>query len=80
MSTYFCKFPPGNPKNRTSASFSAFLLDTAAPNAGLLSRFTGTTSSESNTVLVFSQELEAGTEVPAGTVITVRLGDTTVRD
>ena len=54
--------------------------NTAAANAGLLIRFTGTTSSESNTVLVFSQELEAGTEVPAGTVITVRLGDTTVRD
>ena len=52
----------------------------AATNAGLLLRFTGTTSSESNTVLVFSQDLEAGTEVPAGTVITVRLGDTTVRD
>ena len=35
---------------------------------------------KTSTVLVFSQELEAGTEVPAGTVITVRLGDTTVRD
>ena len=54
--------------------------NTAATNAGLLIRFTGTTSSESNTVLVFSQDLEAGTEVAAGTVITVRLGDTTVRD
>ena len=54
--------------------------NTAATNAGLLLRFTGTTSSESNTVLVFSQDLEAGTEAPAGTVITVRLGDTTVRD
>lgn len=54
--------------------------NTAATNAGLLIRFTGTTSSESNTVLVFSQELEAGTEVSAGTVITVRLGDATVRD
>ena len=54
--------------------------NTAVTNAGLLIRFTGTTSSESNTVLVFSQEQEAGAEVPAGTVITVRLGDTTVRD
>ena len=54
--------------------------NTAAANAGLLIRFTGTTSSESSTVLVFSQDLESGTEVPAGTVITVRLGDTTVRD
>jgi hypothetical protein len=33
LSIYFCKFPPGNPKNRTSASLSAFPLDTAAPNA-----------------------------------------------
>ena len=31
MSIYFCKFPPGNPKNRTSASFSAFPLDTRRP-------------------------------------------------
>ena len=54
--------------------------NTAAANAGLLIRFTGTTSSESSTVLVFSQDLEAGTEAAAGTVITVRLGDTTVRD
>ena len=59
---------------------AASAANTAAANAGLLIRFTGTTSSESSTVLVFSQELEAGTEVPAGTVITVRLGDTTVRD
>ena len=54
--------------------------NTVAANAGLLIRFTGTTSSESSTVLVFNQDLESGTEVPAGTVITVRLGDTTVRD
>ena len=68
-----CKVP--SLVGRTAAE-----ANTAATNAGLLIRFTGTTSSESNTVLVFSQELEAGTEVPAGTVITVRLGDTTVRD
>ena len=68
-----CKVP--SLVGRTAAE-----ANTAATNAGLLIRFTGTTSSESNTVRVFSQELEAGTEVPAGTVITVRLGDTTVRD
>ena len=68
-----CKVP--SLVGRTAAE-----ANTAAANAGLLIRFTGTTSSESSTVLVFSQELEAGTEVPAGTVITVRLGDTTVRD
>ena len=59
---------------------TAAQANTSAANAGLLIRFTGTTSSESSTVLVFSQDLESGTEVPAGTVITVRLGDTTVRD
>ena len=59
---------------------TAAQANTIAANAGLLIRFTGTTSSESSTVLVFSQDLESGTEVPAGTVITVRLGDTTVRD
>ena len=59
---------------------TAAQANTIAANAGLLIRFTGTTSSESSTVLVFSQDLESGTEVAAGTVITVRLGDTTVRD
>ena len=59
---------------------TAAQANTIAANAGLLIRFTGTTSSESSTVLVFSQDLESGTEVPAGTVIPVRLGDTTVRD
>ena len=59
---------------------TAAQANTIAANAGLLIRFTGTTSSESSTVLVFSQDLESGMEVPAGTVITVRLGDTTVRD
>ena len=59
---------------------TAAQANTIAANAGLLIRFTGTTSSESSTVLVFNQDLESGTEVPAGTVITVRLGDTTVRD
>jgi len=33
LSIYFCKFPPGNPENRTSASFSAFPLDTRRPFA-----------------------------------------------
>ena len=43
-------------------------------------RFTGTTGTESGTVRVFSQETEHGTQVESGTVITVRLGDTAVRD
>ena len=51
-----------------------------AVNAGLLIRFSGTTGSESSSIRVLSQNLEAGTEVDAGTVITVQLGDTSVTD
>ena len=49
-------------------------------NSGLFLRFTGTTGTESGTVRVFSQETAHGTQVESGTVITVRLGDTAVRD
>lgn len=52
----------------------------SATAAGLLIRFTGTTGSESSSIRVLSQSLEAGTEVEAGTVITVQLGDTSVTD
>ena len=51
--------------------------DTAA---GLLIRFSGTTGSESSSVRVLSQSIDEGTEVEAGTVITVQLGDTSVTD
>ena len=51
-----------------------------AVNAGLLIRFSGTTGSESSSIRVLSQNIEAGTEVDAGTVITVQLGDTSVTD
>ena len=54
--------------------------NTVAVNAGLLIRFSGTTGSESNAIRVLSQSLDAGTEVEAGTVITVQLGDTSVTD
>ena len=54
--------------------------NTVAVNAGLLIRFSGTTGSESSSIRVLSQNLEAGTEVDAGTVITVQLGDTSVTD
>ena len=49
-------------------------------NSGLYLRFTGTTGRDSSTVRVFSQETESGTQLEAGSVITVRLGDTAVRD
>ena len=54
--------------------------NTVAVNAGLLIRFSGTTGSESSSIRVLSQNMEAGTEVDAGTVITVQLGDTSVTD
>ena len=54
--------------------------NTAATGAGLFIRFSGTTGSESSAVRVLSQSIEAGTEVEAGTVITVQLGDTSVTD
>lgn len=54
--------------------------NTAATGAGLFIRFSGATASESSAVRVLSQTIEAGTEVEAGTVITVQLGDTSVTD
>lgn len=54
--------------------------NTAVTNAGLLIRFSGTTDSGSGAVRVLSQSEAADTELPAGTVITVQLGDTSVTD
>ena len=52
----------------------------AATNSGLFLRFTGTTASTSGTIRVLSQSEDVGAKVPAGTVITVQLGDTSVAD
>lgn len=49
-------------------------------NAGLLIRFTGTTDSDRSSVRVISQSEKAGAKLPAGTVITVQLGDSTAQD
>ena len=54
--------------------------NTVCTNNGLLIRFSGTTSSDSGTIRVLSQSEEAGSKVAPGTVITVQLGDTSVRD
>ena len=54
--------------------------NTTATAAGLLIRFSGTTGSESSAIRVLSQSIDEGTEVDAGTVITVQLGDTSVTD
>ena len=52
----------------------------AATNAGLLVRFSGATQTTSGNIRVLSQSLEAGQQVPAGTVIIVQLGDTNMSD
>lgn len=52
----------------------------AATNAGLLVRFSGATQTSSGNIRVLSQSLEAGQQVPAGTVITVQLGDANMTD
>mgnify|MGYP000354365463 CR=1 FL=1 len=52
----------------------------AATNAGLLVRFSGATQTPSGNIRVLSQSLEAGQQVPAGTVITVQLGDANMTD
>lgn len=54
--------------------------NTIAANAGLLLRFSGTTDSNSGSIRVISQSEAAGSKVDAGTVITVQLSDTSVKD
>lgn len=53
---------------------------TVCSNNGILIRFSGTTGSESGAIRVLSQSETAGTEVEAGTVVTVQLGDISVTD
>ncbi|MBU5626330.1 PASTA domain-containing protein [Oscillibacter sp. MSJ-2] len=52
----------------------------ALANAGLIMKVTGATSSSSGNVFAISQSVAAGTEVEAGTVVTVQLGDNSVLD
>ena len=59
---------------------SASEANTAVTNAGLLIRFSGTTDSGSSSIHVIDQSHEAGSQVEAGTVITVQLSDSGVSD
>ena len=52
----------------------------ALTNAGFIMRLTGATSTESGNVKAISQDRGEGTELPPGSVITVRFGDSSVRD
>ena len=54
--------------------------NTIVTNSGLLIRFSGTTDSESGSVRVLSQSVDPAAQVEAGTVITVQLGDISVKD
>ncbi len=54
--------------------------NTVVTNNGLLIRFSGTINSESGSVRVLSQSIDPAKQVAAGTVITVQLGDISVKD
>ena len=52
----------------------------ALTNAGLIMRVAGTTSTDSGNVRAISQDREEGQQLAPGTVVTVRFGDSSVRD
>lgn len=68
-----CTVP--NVVGQTAAAANRMLTD-----AGLILKVSGTTSTSSGNVKALSQNLEAGTEVEAGTVVTVQFGDSSVLD
>ena len=49
-------------------------------NAGLIMRVAGTTSTDSGNVKALTQDRDEGVELPPGSVVTVRFGDSSVRD
>lgn len=59
---------------------TASAANRAITNAGLIMKVTGTTNASSGNVYALSQNLAAGTEVEAGTVVTVQFGDNSVLD
>lgn len=59
---------------------SASEANKAITNAGLIMKVTGTTTASSGNVYAITQSLPAGTEVAAGTVVTVQFGDNSVLD
>ena len=59
---------------------SASEANKAITNSGLIMKVTGTTTASSGNVYAITQSLPAGTEVAAGTVVTVQFGDNSVLD
>lgn len=64
-----------NVVGRTAAEANRMLT-----NAGLIMKVSGTTSTASGNVKALAQNLKEGAEVPAGTVVTVQFGDSSVLD
>ncbi|MEG1917311.1 MAG: penicillin-binding transpeptidase domain-containing protein [Oscillospiraceae bacterium] len=64
----------------TVVGLTAEAANKALVNAGLIMRYTGATTGSSGNVYAISQSMAAGKSVPAGTVVTVQLGDASVRD
>ena len=64
-----------NVVGRTAAEANRMLT-----NAGLIMKVSGTTSTSSGNVKALAQNLKEGAEVPAGTVVTVQFGDSSVLD
>ena len=62
------------------AGKSASEANKALTNAGLIMRASGATTSSSGNVHAITQDVSAGTQVPAGTVVTVQFGDNSVLD
>ena len=59
---------------------SASEANKALTNAGLIMKVAGATTSSSGNVYALSQSEAAGTELPAGSVVTVQFGDNSVLD
>jgi stage V sporulation protein D (sporulation-specific penicillin-binding protein) len=55
-------------------------VNQALTNAGLIMKVSGTTTTSSGSVRAISQDTPAGSEVKAGTVVTVQFGDSSVLD
>ena len=62
------------------AGKSASEANKALTNAGLIMRASGATTSSSGNVHAITQDVSAGTQVPAGTVVTVQFGDNSLLD
>ena len=72
-SNALCTVP--NVVGRTASEANQLLT-----NAGLIMKVTGATSTSSGNVHAISQSVPEGTQVEAGSVVTVRFGDSTVLD